>query len=87
MLNTTAGYVQSPGPVTGLKNLRGSLSGQNATDQRLSTIRAFLIAFAREVVKGQAAIAPGSRFVQYQVTPVPATHRPIRTVPAKPQSP
>jgi hypothetical protein len=84
MLNTTAGYVQAPGPVTGVKNLRGSLNGQHAMDERLSTVRAFLISFGREIVKSQAALAPGSRFVQYQMAPVAPTHRPIVRIPAKP---
>ncbi len=84
MLNTTGGYVQAPGPVTGVKNLRGSLNGQHAMDERLSTVRAFLISFGREIVKSQAALAPGSRFVQYQMAPVAPTHRPIVRIPAKP---
>jgi hypothetical protein len=84
MLNTTAGYVQAPGPVTGVKNLRGSLNGPSAINLRLSTVRAFLIGFAREVVKSQASVTPGSRFVQYQVAPVPPTHRPIRRTPIRP---
>lgn len=84
MLNTTGGYVQAPGPVTGVKNLRGSLNGQHAMDQRLSAVRAFLISFGREIVKSQAALAPGSRFVQYQMAPVAPTHRPIVRIPAKP---
>jgi hypothetical protein len=84
MLNTMAGYVQAPGPVTGVKNLRGSLNGPSAINLRLSTVRAFLIGFAREVVKSQASVTPGSRFVQYQVAPVPPTHRPIRRTPIRP---
>jgi exosortase/archaeosortase family protein len=59
LLNTGSGPLRGPG-VSGLRNLHGSLNPQDATQRRLIEVRGFLVAFAREVIKAQARVAPGS---------------------------
>jgi exosortase/archaeosortase family protein len=58
--NTATATVRGVGPVTGIKNLEGGLSSQDTSDQRLLSNRNFLVAFAREVIKAQATVKPGT---------------------------
>jgi exosortase/archaeosortase family protein len=60
LLNTGGVAVDGPN-VTGVKNLRGSLKATDEHDRQLLAVRTFLIDFAREVIKNQATIAPGSQ--------------------------
>jgi exosortase/archaeosortase family protein len=60
MQDTAAAAVQSPGDVGGIKSLRGALTGRDATERVLIRNRTFLVAFAREVIKAQAAIPVGA---------------------------
>jgi exosortase/archaeosortase family protein len=60
MLNTGGGSLRAPS-VTGLTNLHGSLSPTDQAQRRLIAVRAFLVSFAREVIKGQASVAQGAR--------------------------
>jgi exosortase/archaeosortase family protein len=53
--------VKVPGPVTGIKSLQGALRVSDPNDVRLINERAFLVEFAREVVRKQAAVTPGSQ--------------------------
>jgi exosortase/archaeosortase family protein len=53
--------VSAPGPVTGIKSLQGALRLSDPNDVRLINERAFLVEFAREIVKKQATVTPGSQ--------------------------
>ena len=59
MLNTSDGTVSAPG-IGGITNIHGSLNPKDATQNRLIAVRAFLVAFAREIVRGQVNVAQGS---------------------------
>jgi exosortase/archaeosortase family protein len=60
LLNTGDGSVSSPG-VTGIRNLRGSLSVHDETQRRLIAVRSFLVNFARDTIRSQAKVTPGSQ--------------------------
>jgi hypothetical protein len=70
MLNTADGKITAPG-VTGLSNLRGNLNPHDQVQRRLIDVRNFLVGFGKEVVKGQASVAQGSRLPR----PVPPIRR------------
>ena len=67
MLNTGDTPISAPG-ATGLTNVRGSLNPRDESQRRLLAVRAFLVAFAREVVHSQGTVAQGSVLAR----PVPA---------------
>jgi hypothetical protein len=75
LLNAGDGAVSSPG-VAGIKNLRGSLKATDATQRRLIDVRAFLVAFGREIVKNQAFVAPGAQLAK-QTPQVQQTRKPF----------
>jgi exosortase/archaeosortase family protein len=85
LLNTGDGAVSSPG-VTGIKNLRGTLKASDNTQRRLIAVRAFLVAFGREIVKNQALVAPGSQLTK-QTPQVQQTRKPHIFKKAVPSSP
>lgn len=70
MLNTANATLSAPG-LTGLRNVHGSLNPTDETQRRLIAVRAFLVAFGREIVKAQASVVPGSRLAR----PVPPIRR------------
>lgn len=70
MLDTANATISAPG-LTGLSNVHGSLNLKDETQRRLIAVRAFLVAFGREVVKGQASVVQGSRLAR----PVPPIRR------------
>jgi exosortase/archaeosortase family protein len=53
--------VSVSGPVTGIRSLQGALRVSDPNDVRLINERAFLVDFARDVVRKQAAVTPGSQ--------------------------
>jgi hypothetical protein len=65
MLDTTGATIKSPGLGTGIKSLNGALSGQDNIDKQLRKIRTFLVSFAREVVKAQTVVKPGTTLVRH----------------------
>jgi hypothetical protein len=77
MLNSTQSTVRSPAVVSGVKGVKGALTGRDTTEQVLINNRTFLVTFAREVIKSQANVVAGAtlpRFVPHprqQVTPPP----------------
>jgi exosortase/archaeosortase family protein len=74
LLNTGGAGVTAPG-VTGIKDLRGSLKASDESARRLIVARAFLVAFARRVITGQASVIPGSR-LSHSHPNVPVTVNP-----------
>jgi hypothetical protein len=81
--------VRAPGTVAGIKGLKGALSGRDATDRRLANNRAFLVAFAREVIKAQAAVPVGSSLPHRLPRPEPnttATTAPSSATPVRPET-
>jgi exosortase len=60
LLNTPAGAVKSPPNVAGVQGLKGALSTTSPVDRRLITNRAFLVAFAREIIQSQSKIVEAS---------------------------
>jgi exosortase len=54
--NTSNALVVPPANVPGIAGLKGALSATSRTDERLRVNRAFLVAFAREVIQGQVKI-------------------------------
>ena len=70
MLDTANATIAAPG-LTGLSNVQGSLNPKDETQRRLIAARAFLVAFGREIVKGQASVVQGSRLAR----PVPPVRR------------
>jgi exosortase len=60
MLNTDSNSVSGQG-VSDLKNLQGSLNPRDETQRRLIAIRSFLVDFARQLVRAQSKVVPGSR--------------------------
>ena len=83
LLNTANTTVTPPAHVPGITGLSGALSDHSAADQRLIVNRAFLTAFAREIVKGQAAISESSTTDIGQILP-PDNASAARVVPVKP---
>jgi exosortase/archaeosortase family protein len=89
MQDTTTATVRAPGTVAGIKGLKGALSGRDATDRRLANNRAFLVAFAREVIKAQAAVPVGSSLPHRLPRPEPnttATTVPSSATPVRPET-
>ena len=47
--------------MTGLTNVRGTLTGSDLDQRNLLAVRAFLVAFARETIKNQPRAVTGSK--------------------------
>jgi exosortase/archaeosortase family protein len=60
MINTAGASLKTP-PAVGVKGVSGALSGTSKVEKQLLSVRSFLVNFAREVVRGQTKIVPGSR--------------------------
>jgi hypothetical protein len=69
MQDTAGASVQSSGDVGGIQSLKGALSAQSATDKTLTRARTFLVAYAREVIKAQAAVPVGATLPRYNPAP------------------
>jgi exosortase/archaeosortase family protein len=76
LLNTPAGSVKSPANVPGVQGLKGALSSASPTDRRLITNRAFLVAFAREIIKSQSKVVETASVNIGQIT-IPDTLSPF----------
>jgi exosortase/archaeosortase family protein len=68
LLNTPVGAVKAPASVPGVEGLKGALTTTSPTDRRLITNRAFLVAFAREIIKSQAKVVEASSVNIGQIT-------------------
>jgi hypothetical protein len=61
MLTTGDEKLQAPtGGKNGVTSLGGGLSGSDTLVQRLANVRAFLVQFARSVIRGQSSVAVGT---------------------------
>ncbi len=67
LIDSADATVRTSGPVTGIKTLEGGLSVSTPADQRLIDNRAFLVAFARQVIKAQASVKQGSMLPKGQI--------------------
>jgi exosortase/archaeosortase family protein len=85
LLDTNVGQVTPPADVSGIKGLKGALSATNVHDQRLIVNRAFLVAFAREVIAAQAHVTESPTNIG-QVTPPAPPAFAQRNVAAQPSS-
>jgi len=65
MLNTTDSSVRTPSIVSGVRSIKGALIGRDINEQVLINNRAFLISFARAVIRAQKNVAPGSVLPKY----------------------
>jgi hypothetical protein len=72
LINTQYARITVPANVSGIRGLTGALSAQNARDARLVVNRAFLVAFAREIIKGQANITEDATAIGQVQPPSPA---------------
>jgi exosortase/archaeosortase family protein len=60
LLDAGKDQVSAPG-VTGITNVKGSLSAANQDQRNLLAVRAFLVAFAREIIKNQPRAVTASK--------------------------
>jgi hypothetical protein len=68
IIDTDVGKVTPPPDVPGINGLKGALSATNKADARLIVNRAFLVAFAREIILAQSHITEPPTNIG-QVTP------------------
>lgn len=86
-------YIQGSGDKTfegraeadGVRSLRGGLDATDAATRKLANVRSFLVEFARQVVRNQTEVVPGTRLpeVRTAVSPPPIRLRPKTTVPVQ----
>jgi hypothetical protein len=71
MLNTTEAQISLPSDVSGIHGLKRALSGDSALNNRLIVNRAFLVAFAREIITGQSRVVEDATGIGQVIPPGP----------------
>ena len=71
LTDTTSGRVSAPKNVQGIHAINGALTPLDALDERLIVNRAFLTAFAREIIKAQVKVTPDPAPIGQIQPPVP----------------
>jgi exosortase/archaeosortase family protein len=71
VINTIYGRVTPTQSVASITGLKGALGGGSSVDKRLLTNRQFLVAFAREIIRGQAHITESATPIGQVLPPSP----------------